>query len=572
MGKRPTAGAEGLFTGVPRPVSEGDDFGGRWLDELGEDGDDEPAPVDGVLDYWEERRPGEAYLDWLETLARYDRMEAEGELVPQGVLGQLPTRLPDEERVEQIEGCEGYVAVACPDAGDGEAHDEPSWRPYLSGDRWDPHGRSWNAFQGRGSTARDRFTDMAKAVGVQGGELGVIRCELTLPPDLEAEAWGEIVEEGGGDFARLGEAFIEHAWALMGLPGEPVGSWVSIHRTSSSLPHEVRPHLHVWAPALYRDARGELHALEREQGSNAPLWRPTEDLDRMRELWKRLLEGWSGRELEGTQNLKYRPLWVRDREDLAKLSHGARYNTRPHLEDVNRRLLDVGEKWVTLDVEDRDDLDRDTLNVPLDEFSAGVLTVQALTPDMWQMSRWYGEVGHRSWAAFADELGIPDDADAENIWGELEQADPVHLELVRMDVAEALLAETVHPDGLDPPTPSKVRAAEWRIEQMARYVTLPEAELCSRCRQELAEHGGLDRGDVARLCEQAIGDGPSEDTQASLGHDEDEDREPHNVEPTVRRGRLVDSADSDRLAHDRLSLRMHDREIERQERQEDNDS
>ncbi|PSG96427.1 hypothetical protein BRD56_10490 [Thermoplasmatales archaeon SW_10_69_26] len=549
-------------------MTAADRFGARAPAWLLDDVADESSPVDGVLDYWEQRRPKAPYMSWLEALATYDRMQAEGELVPRGVLSELPTRLPDEKRIDEIGGCEGYVAVSCPDAGDGERHEDPSWRPYLSGDRWDPHGRSWNAFQGRGSTARDRFKRMAKAVGGRGGELGLIRCELTLPPELEAEAWGEIVDEGGGDFARLGETFLEHAWRLMGLPGEPVGAWVSIHRTSSSLPHQIRPHLHVWAPAVYRNQHGELRALEREPGSQRPLYRPTSELDEMRELWKDLLEDWSGRDLEGTQNLRYRPLWVRDREDLAKLSHGAKYNTRPHLEDVNRRLLSVGQDWVRLDVEDRDDLDHDTQTVPLDEFTAGVLTVQALTPENWQMSRWYGELGHRGWQAFADELGVPDPDAGENLWGQLE--DTGWLAFVREDIASALVHEAAGGDGLDPPTPENMRGLEWRArDRLATYVTLPEAEMCTRCGQQLEEHGGLNRTDVARLCEQAIGDGASEDAQASLGHDPaEEDRDPVDVEPSVRRGRLIDAADTDRLRHDAISWRMRDHEIKRQE---DND-
>jgi hypothetical protein len=537
-------------------------FGGRSLPDLEDDPDEDPAPVEGVLDYWEDRRPSAPYLDWLETLAAWDRMEIKGDLVPKGVLGQLPTRLPDQERVDGMRSSDGYVAVACPDAGDGEAHDAPKWRPYLSGDRWDPHGRSWNAYQGRGSTARERFLAMSEEVE----ELGLIRCELTLPPDLEAEAWGEIVEEGGGAFARLGETFIERAWDLMGLPGEPVGSWVSIHRTSSSLPHEVRPHLHVWAPAIYRDAHGNLEALEREPGGNAPLWRPEKDLDRMREAWKTLLEEWSGRDLEGTQNLRYRPLWVRDRQDRAKISHGSKYNSRPHLQDANRRLKSTGPNWVVLDVEDRDDLEEDTRHVPLEEFTSGVLTVQALTPGNWQMSRWYGEIGHRSWAGFAEELGISDLEPVENLWGRLEDHAPHLLEIAREDVAEAVLEATM-PDGLDPPTPENVRAAEWRIrERMVDYVTAARRDLCDRCGQRLEERTALDRADVKALAEAARPDPPSDEALASLGHDRDqEDREPHNVEPTVRRGRLVDAADADRLAHDRLKWRMRDHEIENDE-------
>lgn len=484
--------------------------------------------------------------------------------IPKNVLEQLPARLPDRETIDKLSRAEGFLITGCPDAGDGEVHDDPTWRPYMTGERWDPHERAWDAFQGRGKTALERFRDMSEAVD----ELGLVRLELTLPPELHAEAWGAIVEDGGGDFARLGHRFVEELWDLFDFPGDPVGSWVSIHRTSSSLPHQVRPHLHVWAPALYRDNGGELHALERERGSLRPLWRPEEDLDRLRELWADLLEDHFGHRRDKPQNLKYRPLWARDKRDRARIVHGSIYNSRAHLEDVNDRVLSAGPDWCQLDVADREDLDQDVLTAETEAVVEGILTVQALTPKGWQQSRYYGELSHRNWADFAEELGIQlEDEEVTNLWGELlergaewarghEDRDRFELlEFMREGLSETVLRLAMHvPDAPDPPTPRAVRAWSHRSEAIVHYVTLPLKHLCFRCGQRLEQIHGTTRDlvDVHQACQ---GESPIDEDPTALSR-------MHRLSSILDRARQ--HGDFHRLRWERTKHRMRDDELEQE--------
>lgn len=516
--------------------------------------DDEAMRETLAIDKWEAKHPSDAYLELMEVFGSLDRMNGLESVAPRNVIENLPARPPNREAISQMRRASGFVATSCPSIGDGEPHDKPKWRPYLSGSRWDPHERAWDAFQGRGTTATNRFKDMANTVD----EFGLIRLELTLPPELCPDAWGEILEDGGGDFARLGDRFVAEAWDLMDLPGEPVGSWVSIHRTSSSLPHKVRPHLHVWAPAVYRDQNGTLQHLEREPGTQKPLFRPVEDLDRMREAWANLLEDHFNRNLDGTQNVHYRPLWVRDGRDMAKVVHGAVYNTRPHLEDVNDRLVDAGEKWVVLDVEDREDMAADTATIRTREFLGGILAVQALTPKSWQQSRYYGELSHRTWADFADEIGIPDPEEVTNTWDDLleegrawaaghEDRDKREaLAWVRDEIAEWLLFE-IEPE-VDPPIlPPDLAAAMWRLEDCAKWVTWPLAQTCYRCGDHL-EQEALDRDQLVDVIEASRGEPPEPET-------DDHNRTVDQMGPNTRVRYWVETHDVEAQEAERAELR-----------------
>lgn len=476
---------------------------------------------------WDQRRPRTPYVDLLETVASYDRMGVLDDIAHPRVLEGL--EIPGDQELEDIATMEGWRAIVCQDAGDGAEHDPPKPRPMMANSSWCPHQRAWDAYRARITTALDRFDQMATAAqAVHDTDLGYIRLELTLPPDLVTRAWAEITNgDGGSTFARMAQDLLGRLWAAWGLPGTPVGCLVGIHRTSSHNPGRIRPHLHVVAPAIYRDTWGRLRVLKREHAShrplyrdpqhNAPLERPpvpgdhqedVDDLDVLRDLWADVLEDTWGHRRETPQNANYGYGWIISRDDVHDLHHLINYDLRETpLEDLNTRLLHVGPDHSQLDVSTDPYIQGDTLTVRTRDLIQGWLTVRGLTPSRWQMARWLGELRHPNWQAFADELGIPqEDPATEDLWTHLEhvgrawasQGDDrdrdAALTDVRHDICgsiEALATKSM----LDRPPPHLIAPLENHVDQvlegMDPFAGVPDAaqrELCRDLAQDLVDH------------------------------------------------------------------------------------